>query len=106
MAMNGTNLAGEIVDALVAAGRYPGLNATQINAIKSDNAIVYNTMVAYFIANMEISGITTSTTSILDSPTLPIPVPTDGGAAILTTMIANTLTKSLSQDNDGTGRVT
>lgn len=57
MAMNGTDMAGEVVDALVAAGKFAGLNPSQINQVKSDMSIAYNAMVAYIVANLEINGI-------------------------------------------------
>lgn len=105
MAMNGSDLAGKIVDDLQSAGKLEGLDSSAINKLKSDMSVTYTSIVDYIISNMEIKGLTVSATGVIDTPTPPVPVPMDGGAAILTTMISNTATKSLTQNNDGTGLI-
>lgn len=105
MAMTGSGMANKVVDDLVSAGKLDGLSASDITKLKDDMTVTYTSVVDYIIANMEISGLTISATGVINTPVPPIPVPTDGGAAILTTMISNTATKSLSQNNNGTGLI-
>jgi len=105
MAMTGAGMANKIVDDLVSAGKYEGLSAADITKLKDNMTITYTSIVDYIISNMEISGLTISATGVINTPTPPVPAPTDGGTAILATMIANTATKSLSQNNNGTGLI-
>lgn len=60
MAMSGSGMAEAIATALQSAGKLQGLSPAQIVAYKNDMAIVYNAMVGYIVANMEISGIQVS----------------------------------------------
>jgi len=99
-------MANDVVDALVSAGKFPGLDAGQITDVKSDMAVSYNAMIAYIVANMEISGVTVNTSSLLSAPTPLTPIPNDGGAVVSSQMVGNADGSTLIQNNDGTGRVT
>ena len=105
MSMNGTDMAGAIVDAFIAAGKYDGLDGPQIAAVKADMAIAYNAMVIYIVANMEIKGVTVNTSALLSAPTPLTPIPNDGGAVVSGQMVSNADGSTLVQNNDGTGRV-
>lgn len=105
MALNGTDMADAIVDALVSAGKLAGLDAGDITALKADMAITYNAMVTYIVANMEIKGVTVNTSALLSAPTPLVPVAGDGGAAVSVQMVGNADNQTLTQNNDGTGRV-
>lgn len=101
MAMNG-NALGDAVFATLTMG---DMSTAEKDALKPELRKTYSAVVAYLVANMGIKTINVSATGVINTPTPPVPVPTDGGAAILTTMIANTAAKSLSQNNAGTGHV-
>jgi len=103
--MNGTDMADEVVDALVTAGKYNGLNASQIAALKVDMAVSYTAMLNYIIANLEINGVEIDTAALLSAPTALTPVPNDGGAVVSAQMVGNADGSTLSQNNDGTGLI-
>lgn len=105
MAMNGTDLGNKIVDDLQTAGKLDGLSNSDLTKLKNDLSITYTTIIDYIISNMEIKNLTVSATGVIDTPVLPVPVPMDGGTVLLAQMISNTATKSLSQDNNGTGLI-
>jgi hypothetical protein len=103
--MNGTAKASAIVDAMVAAGKYPGLSPAQINAIKQAMAIAETARVTYIKDNMEVIGVQVSTgAGFLNSPAPLVPVPTDGGAAVSAQMVGNTTNKIISQTGQGSVR--
>lgn len=93
-----------IVSALQTAGKLNGMTSADITNLKADMIIAENARWQYMKSNMEINGITVDATGVISTPTTPVPVPNDGGTAILATMTANTA-KDLNQSNNGTGLI-
>ena len=105
MSLDKSRVTNNVISALEADPNFSSDLTSNAPATKKFIEVLFDKLIDEIIDNMVIKGVTVSTTGILDTPTPPVPVPTDGGAAILTTMVANTLTKNLTQSNDGTGRV-
>ena len=82
MGMTGTGMANQVVDALVTAGKYPGLNAGDIASLKADMAVSYQAMIDYMNANAVIK--TSLDTGLNPVFSAGIPVPNDGGTALQT----------------------
>ena len=101
MAMNGNDLG----DAVFATLTLTGMEQAEKDALQAELRKVYTAVVTYIVANMGIKGVNVSATGVISTPVTPVPVPTDGGAAILATMTSNTTGKSLTQNDDGTGHV-
>jgi len=101
MAMNG-NALGDAVFGTLTLG---DMSQAEKDILQAELRKTYTAVVDYIVANMGIKGVDVSAAGVISTPVTPIPIPTDGGAAILATMTANTASKSLSQNNDGTGHV-
>jgi hypothetical protein len=104
MAIVITDMVDAIVSALQTAGKLNGMAPANIASLKADMIIAENARWQYMKSNMEIKGVKVDATGVISTPTTPVPVPNDGGAAILATMTANTA-KNLNQSNDGTGLI-
>lgn len=105
MALNGTQLATEIVQSLQNNGRLDGLNTEQINDLINDMSITYTALVNHIVTNLEITGVTVNTAALLSAPTPLVPVPNDGGAAVSAQLVGNADNQTLSQNNSGTGLI-
>lgn len=99
MAWTGEGQAEAIVDALVAAGRYPGLDAGEITQLKADMAIAEQARIDYQKANVVVK--TTLDTGLNPIFTGGVPVPTDGGAALQIAWKAATAA-GIADDSTGT----
>lgn len=108
MPMSGDDMATAIFEALVASNAYDPITDPadpDLAKVLVGMKAMYNAMVGYITTNMEIKGITVNTSTLLSLPTPVVPVPTDGGAAVSVQMIGNADNQTISQNNDGTGRV-
>jgi len=105
MALNATNLKNDIITALEGDSNFSNNLSTDAPAHVAFLDILTDKILSHIVSNLEINGITVNLGNLLNTPTVPVPVPTDGGAAVTTTMIANTTGKIINQDNDGTGLV-
>ena len=105
MALNGDQLAFDIVQALLSAGRLDGLSGPQLVELAEDMSVTYTALVNHIVNNLEIQNISVNTSTLLSAPTPLVPVPTDGGAAVSAQMVANADNQTLSQNNPGTGLV-
>ena len=93
-----------IISALQTAGKLDGMTPAHIVNLKADMVVAENARWQYMKTNLEINGIKVDATGVISAPTTPVPIPNDGGAAILATMTANSA-KDLNQSNDGTGLI-
>jgi len=101
MAMVGNDL-GDAVFATLTLG---SMSTAEKTALKTELRKVYSAVVTYLVANMVIKGVEVDSSGVISTPTPPVPAPTDGGAAILATMTANSAASRLPQSNDGTGHI-
>ena len=107
MAMNGTNMANAVVDALATAGKLAGLSTQDKDTMKADMKVTYDAVIAYIVANMEIKGVT------VEDPAGTVETYVAGEGSNGGTMngqipIVGNVAKAvatLSQNNDGIGRV-
>lgn len=99
MAWTGEGQAEAIVDALVSAGRYPGLDAEEIAQLKADMAITEQARIDYQKANIVVK--TTLDTGLNAVFAAGVPVPTDGGTALQTAWKVAT-TAGAADDSTGT----
>jgi hypothetical protein len=104
MAIDVNAMVDAMVDALQTAGKLEGMEPADIAKLKADMVVTENARWQYMKANMGIKGVKVDATGVISAPTTPVPVPNDGGAAILATMTANSA-KDLNQSNDGTGLI-
>lgn len=98
--MNGNDLGEAVFDVITTTG----MSQDEKDALLVELQKVYSAVVTYIVANMGIKGVKVDATGVLSTPTTPVPIVNDGGAAILATMTANTI-KDITQSNDGTGLV-
>lgn len=78
MAMTGAAMAQAVIEALDAAGKYPGLDQAQLDAVRDDMEIAYQAMIDYIKDNAVVK--TTLDSGLNSIFTTGVPVPNDGGA--------------------------